>query len=271
MWRRALESNGEMRTRRCTPDSVFSQPCALWPLTHDRRRFDARLVAGRLFDHFDVEFAPLAPAHVHAQQHARPIAAFGAAGAGMHFDIGVVGRRPRPTAALRAGGARPRPSARAAARRPRSRSRRRPPARRVRPASIASSSSRSILLTPPSRSSSIVRSRISFCAASGSFQRLGSSDLAFSSARRRVAVSTSKMPPQQSHGLLDGFDQATRLRRAWETSNSRAQTSLRRGRSKRAAAARPDRSVEPARPDADRLLDVGRERARSRRGCRPPP
>ena len=33
MCRRALESNGEMRTRRCTPDSVFSQPCALWPLT----------------------------------------------------------------------------------------------------------------------------------------------------------------------------------------------------------------------------------------------
>ena len=39
-----------------------------------------------------------------------------------------------------------------------------------------------------------------------SFQRLGSSTLAFSSARRRVDVSTSKMPPQQSHGLLDGFD-----------------------------------------------------------------
>jgi hypothetical protein len=58
-----------------------------------------------------------------------------------------------------------------------------------------------------SRSSSIVRSRISFSANSGSVQRLGSSDLAFSSARRRVAASTSKMPPQQSHGLLDRFDQ----------------------------------------------------------------
>jgi hypothetical protein len=46
-----------------------------------------------------------------------------------------------------------------------------------------------------------------FCAASASFQREGSSTLAFSSARRRVDVSTSKMPPQQSHGLLDGFDQ----------------------------------------------------------------
>jgi hypothetical protein len=45
------------------------------------------------------------------------------------------------------------------------------------------------------------------CAASGSFQRPGSSDLALSSARRRVAASTSKMPPQQSHGLLDRFDE----------------------------------------------------------------
>ena len=32
MCRRALESNGEILTRRCTPDSVFIQPCALSPL-----------------------------------------------------------------------------------------------------------------------------------------------------------------------------------------------------------------------------------------------
>jgi hypothetical protein len=44
-----------------------------------------------------------------------------------------------------------------------------------------------------------------FCAASVSFQKLGCSALAFSSARRRLAASTSKMPPQQSQGLLDGF------------------------------------------------------------------
>jgi len=42
-----------------------------------------------------------------------------------------------------------------------------------------------------------------FCAASVSLQRFGSSALAFSSASRRVAASTSKMPPQQAHGLLD--------------------------------------------------------------------
>jgi hypothetical protein len=52
---------------------------------------------------------------------------------------------------------------------------------------------------------------MSFCASSGSFQKLGSSALTFSSARRRVAVSTSKMPPQQSHGLLDLFFERKRL------------------------------------------------------------
>src|SRR5208337_1730846 len=38
-------------------------------------------------------------------------------------------------------------------------------------------------------------------------QRLGSSDLTSSSARRCFDASTSKMPPQQSHGLLDRFDE----------------------------------------------------------------
>jgi hypothetical protein len=59
----------------------------------------------------------------------------------------------------------------------------------------------------PRLSSRSVRSRITFCASSGLSQRLGSSARAFSSARRRVAVSTSKMPPQQSDGLLGGFDE----------------------------------------------------------------
>ena len=52
---------------------------------------------------------------------------------------------------------------------------------------------------------------MSFCAASGSFQKVGSSDFAFSSARRRVAVSTSKMPPQQPDRLLDVFDELQRF------------------------------------------------------------
>jgi hypothetical protein len=48
-----------------------------------------------------------------------------------------------------------------------------------------------------------VRSRITFWAAAGSFQSSALSASAFSSARRRVDASQSKMPPQQSDGLLD--------------------------------------------------------------------
>ena len=75
----------------------------------------------------------------------------------------------------------------------------------------ASSSSRSIWPTASRLASSSVRSRMSFCAASGSFQSVGSSDFAFSSASRRVAVSTSKMPPQQPDRLLDIFDELQRF------------------------------------------------------------
>ena len=183
-------------------------------LDDDRRRLDAGLVARRLFDQLDLELSPLRPAHVHAQQHARPVAALGAAGPGMHFDIAVVGvglaRKQRFELTPFALGLE-----RFERRRfPRLRPPRRLRPRRVRPRSLASSRSRSIFASEPSRSSSIVRSRITFWAKSGLVQRLGSSDLAFSSARRRVAASTSKMPPQQSHGLLDRFRPTVRLRRA---------------------------------------------------------
>ena len=39
----------------------------------------------------DLEAVLLGPAHIHAQQHVGPVLALGAAGAGMHFEIGVVG------------------------------------------------------------------------------------------------------------------------------------------------------------------------------------
>jgi hypothetical protein len=45
------------------------------------------------------------------------------------------------------------------------------------------------------------------CALALSFQKAGFSASLFSSARRRCAVSTSKMPPQQANGLLDFVDQ----------------------------------------------------------------
>ena len=142
-------------------------------LDDDRRRLDAGLVAGRLFDDLDVEFAALGPAHVHAQQHARPVAAFRAAGAGMDFDIGVVAvrlaRQQRfDLAALALGLA-----ARAAARDPLARSAASPSISPSSTSVAASSRSRCSLASAPSRSSSIVRSRISFCAASGSFQKAG--------------------------------------------------------------------------------------------------
>ncbi len=53
--------------------------------------FEARFVARRLLDDLDLIFVPLGPPRIHAKQHARPIAALGAAGAGVNLDIGVVG------------------------------------------------------------------------------------------------------------------------------------------------------------------------------------
>jgi hypothetical protein len=49
-------------------------------------------------------------------------------------------------------------------------------------------------------------------ARAASFQNAGSSAALFSSASRRVAVSTSKMPPQQPHRLLDLLDEGLSFR-----------------------------------------------------------
>src|SRR5262249_24582980 len=70
-----------------------------------------------------------------------------------------------------------------------------------------SSISRSMRPIAASWSSSVVRSCISLLARWGSFQSLGSSERWFSSARRARALSKSKMPPQQSQGLLDFVDE----------------------------------------------------------------
>ena len=199
------------RTARCAPadgrptrSSASHGRCAL---DDDRRRLDARLIARGLFDQLDLELSALGPARVHAQQHPRPVAALGAAGAGMDLDDSCRWRRPRRKAAPRARRRSPSALSALSAAIP-SASTASSPSVSARSTSVAASSrSRSIFASEPSRSSSIVRSRITFSASSGSVQRLGSSDLAFSSARRRVAASTSKMPPQQSHGLLDQFDQ----------------------------------------------------------------
>src|SRR6185312_16035578 len=70
-----------------------------------------------------------------------------------------------------------------------------------------SSSSRSMRPSALRLSSSASRSRMTRWARAWSFHRPGSSASLFSSARRRCAVSTSKMPPQQEHRLLDLFDE----------------------------------------------------------------
>src|SRR5271165_2041342 len=54
-------------------------------LDDDRRRLDAGLVACRLFNQLDLKLSPFRPAHVHAQQHARPVAALSASGPRMHW------------------------------------------------------------------------------------------------------------------------------------------------------------------------------------------
>ena len=52
---------------------------------------DAGLFAGALLLELDLVAVRLRPAHVEPQQHLRPVLALGAAGAGVDFEIGVVG------------------------------------------------------------------------------------------------------------------------------------------------------------------------------------
>ena len=172
VWRRALASNGEMRTRRCTPASAFSVAVGVRPFDGDRRALDAGALARLLLDQLGLEAAPLAPAQVHAQQHLGPVLRLGAAGAGVDRDDGVAGvvlaaeqllqlervhalRRPRPPSRA-APPARPgRPPAPARGR----------PAPRRRPRA-AGATCRSVACTR-------AFSRVTACARSESFQRSG--------------------------------------------------------------------------------------------------
>ena len=60
-------------------------------LEQQGRGLEARFIARRLFDELDLKLASLRPARIHAGEHARPVAAFGTAGARVNFDEGVVG------------------------------------------------------------------------------------------------------------------------------------------------------------------------------------
>ncbi len=163
----------------------------------DGRRFDAGFFTLRLFEILDLETVLFSPARIHAQQHRGPVLALGAAGAGMDFEIGVeaigLARQQRLQLAAR---------------------------HLFFSALSAFSASVTTLWSPSASPSSIIStlsssSRVDLadaleaspparCAPAsgagpfwGSFQRLGSSARAFSSASRAVDASTSKMPPQQ--------------------------------------------------------------------------
>ena len=62
----------------------------LRPLDQHRRILDAGLFARVEIDQLDLVAALLGPARIHALEHLRPVLAFGAAGARIDFDIGVV-------------------------------------------------------------------------------------------------------------------------------------------------------------------------------------
>jgi hypothetical protein len=59
-------------------------------LDEERRGLDARFFAVMDFQELHLVARTLGPAGIHAQKHVRPVLAFRAAGAGMHFEIGVV-------------------------------------------------------------------------------------------------------------------------------------------------------------------------------------
>ncbi len=126
---------------------------------------------------------PLAfrPARIHAQQHVRPILALGAAGAGMDFEVGVVGiglARKQRLDLARADLVRP-----ASLQRCLGFGDDRLIVFSSSPSSIRSTLSCELRVELADRwmlSSSCWRSRISFCASCGSFHRVGSSARVFS-------------------------------------------------------------------------------------------
>ena len=91
VWRRALASKGEMRTRRCTPASQLQVAVGVRTLDGERRALDAGALAGLHIDDLRRVAAPLAPAQVLAEQHLRPVLRLGAAGPRLQRDDGVAG------------------------------------------------------------------------------------------------------------------------------------------------------------------------------------
>jgi hypothetical protein len=91
VWRRLSESKGDLRTSRCTPISVFSQPKAYSPSTLKVALLMPATFAGAHFHQLGLPAAAFAEAQVHAQQHLGPVLRLGAAGAGLDVDEAVGG------------------------------------------------------------------------------------------------------------------------------------------------------------------------------------
>ena len=140
----------------------------------------------------------------------------GAAGMDPSPQIRCRSRPPRRTAGSRPAGAAPRPRWRGWRLRPPAPSPRRPRRRRARLRVTASSSSCSRRAIAAIESSSVVRSRMTFCAASGSFQRSGVLGRPRSARRDGVVrYPSQKMPPQQPLWTAWRSRPAARFRRAW--------------------------------------------------------
>ncbi len=86
-----------VRIERRNPHQAMHAVLGLQPaegvvaLDLDGRRLDARALALGLFQEIDLVAVLLRPPRVHAQQHAGPVLALGAAGAGVDLEEGLVG------------------------------------------------------------------------------------------------------------------------------------------------------------------------------------
>ena len=87
--RRACASNGEMRTRRCTPALRLEVAVRVHALDLEHRALDPRFFALAQVEDLDGVALSLGPARVHAHEHLRPVLRFGAAGAGADLELRV--------------------------------------------------------------------------------------------------------------------------------------------------------------------------------------
>ena len=89
VWRRPPESNGDLRTRRCTPVSVRSQPKAYSPV--NLMVADLMPATSPSEHSMSSGFVAvgIAPAQVHAQHHVGPVLGLGATGTGLDVDVAV--------------------------------------------------------------------------------------------------------------------------------------------------------------------------------------